>query len=104
MCLSDKSVRLHKNDRASDDGWMEHEGQPKIPEFTQQQRPATRFPDRAGQFASGEYSKYKPLLSIAEYRSMLKDQITPDKRIQERIDYIERVIRNIIRTELERYE
>jgi hypothetical protein len=45
--------------------------------------------------------KGKPM-SIAEYRKIVKDTESTDERIQERIDYIASLCRNIIRIELEK--
>jgi hypothetical protein len=41
-------------------------------------------------------------MSIAEYRKIVKDTESTDERIQERIDYIASLCRNIIRIELEK--
>ena len=42
------------------------------------------------------------LISIEEYRKLMKDQISTDERIKERLTYLESFCRNIIRPELEK--
>lgn len=45
----------------------------------------------------------KPLISIQEYRNLMKDEISSDEQILKRLEYLEAFCRNIIRTELEKY-
>ena len=42
------------------------------------------------------------IISIKEYRELLKDEITSDEKILERLEYLEPFCRNIIRPELEK--
>jgi len=48
-------------------------------------------------------TKNTMLLSIKEYRELLKDEISSDEKILERIQYLEAFCRNIIRPELKNY-
>lgn len=50
----------------------------------------------------GEYNDSDPVLSVAEYRALMNDYFTPDERIKERIDYLTRYTRKIIKMELEK--
>lgn len=45
----------------------------------------------------------KQIVSVDEYRKILNDYTTPDKRIQERIDYLIMFTHKIARGELEKY-
>ena len=54
---------------------------------------------------SSAYLRSKEALSskIREYRKLLNDNTTLDEKIQKRIEYLEALCRNIIRTELRNY-
>lgn len=41
-------------------------------------------------------------VSIETYRKILNDYETPDQKVQERLDYIESLCRNVIRMELDK--
>lgn len=43
-------------------------------------------------------------VSIEKYRKILNDYETPDERVQERLDYLNGFLRNIIRIELDKYK
>ncbi len=43
------------------------------------------------------------VVSIAEYRKMLKDNKSTDEQILDRLRYLEALCRNVIRDELENY-
>ena len=43
------------------------------------------------------------LVSIAEYRKLLKDDVSTDKQITARLQYLEAFCRNIIKLELQKY-
>jgi hypothetical protein len=43
------------------------------------------------------------MIGIKEYREILKDDISSDKQIQERLDYLEAFCSNVIRIELEKH-
>jgi len=43
------------------------------------------------------------MISVAEYRKILKDEVTDEELIKKRINYIEALCRTIIRTEIEKY-
>lgn len=43
------------------------------------------------------------MITIAEYRKILGDQISAEKQIKERINYLEALCRNIIKSEIENY-
>ena len=40
---------------------------------------------------------------MAEYRKLLNDNTTPDEKIRERIEYLEVLFRNEIRSEIKAY-
>ena len=42
-------------------------------------------------------------MEIKEYRKILKDDVSSDKQIQERLDYLEAFCSNVIRIELEKH-
>jgi DNA mismatch repair ATPase MutS len=42
-------------------------------------------------------------MKIKEYRKLLNDNVSSDEQIQRRLDYLEALCRNVIRTELEKY-
>ena len=42
-------------------------------------------------------------MKIEEYRKILKDDVSSDEQIQERLDYLEAFCSNVIRIELEKY-
>lgn len=52
--------------------------------------------------APEEYNDKEVIVSVAEYRKLLNDYTTADERIQERIDYLVRYTRKIIKTELQK--
>jgi hypothetical protein len=43
-----------------------------------------------------------PIITIKEYRELLKDEISSDEQIVKRLEYLEAFCRNIIRIELEK--
>lgn len=45
----------------------------------------------------------EPLVSVAEYRRLMKDDVSTDERIVERLRYLESFCRTIIRAELDAY-
>jgi hypothetical protein len=47
--------------------------------------------------------KSETVVSVAEYRKLLGDQISSDERITERLMFLEAFCRNVIRPELEIY-
>lgn len=42
-------------------------------------------------------------MKIEEYRKILKDDVSSDEQIQKRLDYLESLCRNVIKSELEKY-
>lgn len=44
------------------------------------------------------------MVTISEYRKMLKDYTSTDEQIKKRLEYIESLCRNVIRQELQNYE
>lgn len=47
-----------------------------------------------------DYSTLRPAVSIAEYRELLNDDKSSDEQIEQRLQYIENLCRNLIRQEL----
>lgn len=45
----------------------------------------------------------RPVMSVEEYRKLLKDFKTPEKLIKERIQYLEKLCRHVIREDLDNY-
>ncbi len=43
------------------------------------------------------------MVSISEYREILKDNVSTDEQIKKRLQYLEAFCRNIIQAELEQY-
>ena len=43
------------------------------------------------------------MVSIAEYREILKDSVSSDEQIKKRLEYLEAFCRNVIQSELENY-
>jgi hypothetical protein len=43
------------------------------------------------------------MLSISEYREILKDNVSSNEQIEKRLEYLEAFCRNIIQAELEQY-
>lgn len=43
------------------------------------------------------------MLSVQEYREILKDSVSSDEQIKKRLEYLEAFCRNIIKDDLEKY-
>lgn len=43
------------------------------------------------------------MITILEYRKILKDDVSSDEQIQKRLDYLEALCRNVIEIELEKH-
>ena len=52
----------------------------------------------------GKSAALHSMVSIEEYRILLNDQTSTDEQIVARLSYIEKLCREIIREELERYK
>ncbi len=62
-------------------------------------------PDKKDGAANAKIDKaLTPIISIAEYRELLKDTTSTDEKILERLRYIEAFCRNVIKIELEKYQ
>ena len=51
---------------------------------------------------NGGNEERQPIISIAEYRRIMKDETSTDEKIIARLQYLESFFRNIIRIELEK--
>lgn len=46
----------------------------------------------------------EPIISIAEYRRIMDDDVSTEEQILPRLQYLESLCRNVIRAELQKYE
>lgn len=62
-----------------------------------------RFNGAAESVVYQPYNKKEPVVSVAEYRKLLNDNISTDEQIRVRIEYLEALCRNVARAEIATY-
>jgi hypothetical protein len=62
-----------------------------------------RFDGAADTIVSSSYNGKEPVVSVAEYRKLLNDNISSDEQIHARIQHLDGLCRNVARDEIKAY-